>query len=195
MEVLKDILNILSLEFTHLINECLYASIIMPPDWKMGTVTPIPKGTASLNVGDYGQISVLPGPSKVIERVVYNQVVYHLESNSLLDKRQHGYCKGFSTALAILEVTTYLYENVDLGNYIHCAFIDYSKAFDTLDHDILYIKLKNLGFGVDVVRWCKDFLSGRYQRVKIDSETSSDFQLHVVSPRVLFWALFILLFM
>ena len=136
----------------------------------MGTFTPFPKDTASLNVVDYRPISVLPGPSKVIEREVYNQLVYYLESNSLLDKRQHGFCKGFSTASVILEVTSYLYENVDQGNYIHCAFIDYSKAFNTLDHNILYIKLKNLGFGVDVVCWCKDYLFGRYQQVKIGSE-------------------------
>ena len=80
---------------------------------KEGTVTPIPKGSTSLNVSDYRPIFVLPGPSKVIERIVYNQLVYYLETNALLDNRQHGFRKGFSTASAIMEVTDYLYESID----------------------------------------------------------------------------------
>ena len=131
MGILKDAMSILLVEFTHLINECLTSSV-MPVAWKVGTVTPIPKGSTSLNVGDYRPISVLPGPSKVIERIVYNQLVYYLETNPLLDNRQHGFRKGFSTASAIMEVTDYIYESIDGGNYVHCAFIDYSKAFYTL---------------------------------------------------------------
>ena len=109
MSVLKNVSVILLIKLTHLINECLNLSV-MPNDWKVSTVTPIPKGTTSLNVGDYRPISVLPAPSKVIERIVYNQLNYYLETNALLDNRQHGFRKGHSTASAIMEVTDYLYE-------------------------------------------------------------------------------------
>ena len=68
-----------------------------------------------MNIGDYRPISVLPALSKVLERVVYNQLVYYLESNGLLDRRQHGFRKDCSTAIAILEVTQFLYESMDEG--------------------------------------------------------------------------------
>ena len=70
--------------------------------WDM-TVSPIPKGIPSLNMGDYRPIAVLPAPSKIIERIVYNQLVYYLESNGLLDDLQHGFHKDHSTASAVME--------------------------------------------------------------------------------------------
>ena len=90
MTILKDAMTILVVKFVHLINECLDKSI-MPRQWKVGTVTPVPKGPPSLKMGDYRLISVLPAPSKVIERLVYNQLVYYLECNCHLDNRQHGF--------------------------------------------------------------------------------------------------------
>ena len=83
MRVLKDAMVILLVEITHLINECLDRSI-MPTHWKVGMVTP------TLNIGDYRPISVLPAPTKIIERLVYNQLVYYLECYLLLDRRQHA---------------------------------------------------------------------------------------------------------
>ena len=72
-----------------------------------------------------------------------------------------------------MELTDYLYENIDKGCYIHCAFIDYSKAFDTLDHNILFMKLNNLGIGKNVLNWCKSYLTGRSQYVKLNNNTST----------------------
>ena len=89
MRVIKDAMCILVLELTYLINECL-DMLHMPQEWKVGTVSPIPKGIPSLQLGDYRPVSVLPAPSKVIERLVYNQLIYYLETNCLLDGRQHG---------------------------------------------------------------------------------------------------------
>ena len=83
MRVLKDAMVILLVEITQPINECLDRSI-MPTQWKVGMVTP------TLNIGDYRPISVLPAPTKIIERLVYNQLVYYLECYLLLDRRQHA---------------------------------------------------------------------------------------------------------
>ena len=182
MKILKDALRIMLLEFTYLINECLDAGF-MPDASKKGVVTPVQKGTASLNIGDYRPISVLPGPSKVIERVVYNQLIYFLETNALLDNRQHGFRRGYSTASAIMEVTDYLYENMDTGYYSHCAFIDYSKAFNTLDHGILYMKLNNLGTGKTVIYWCKSYLTNRSQCVKLCNNTSPGLPIQCGVPQ------------
>ena len=171
MKIFKDALITLLVEFTHLINVCLDKSK-MPTQWKVGTVTPIPKGAPSLNMGDYRPISVLPAPSKVIERLVYNQLVYYLECNMLLDSRQHGFRKNHSTVSAILEVVQYLYERTDVGDTVHCAFIDYSKAFDTIDHEILCKKLYAIGFNRQIVCWCRNYLDSRCQSVKFGEQIS-----------------------
>ena len=72
-----------------------------------------------------------------------------------------------------MEVTDFLYESIDKGCYVHCAFFDYSKAFDTLDHDIQFTNLNNLGIGKGILDWCKDYLSSRFQSVKLGDEKSS----------------------
>ena len=95
-----------------------------------------------------------------------------MECNSLLDGRQHGFRRNFSTVSAIIEVTQFLFDNIDQGNIVHCAFIDYSKAFDTLNHEILCRKLHNLGFGRQIVSWCRSYLAGREQCVKVQNENS-----------------------
>ena len=146
----------------------------VPLEWKKGIITPIPKITPSIQPSDFRPISVLSAPSKVLERAVYNQLVYFLETNSLLDNRQHGFRKDYSTSSAIFEITQHLYTNMDKGNITYCAFIDYSKAFDTLDHNILLDKLHNLGISKHVIAWCRSYLVGRFQSVKNGNDISSE---------------------
>ena len=75
---LRDSFLCIIVEFTHLINECLRLSI-MPKKWKIGSITPIPKGKISTNPGNWRPVPVLSFPSKVIERVVNHQLVYYFE--------------------------------------------------------------------------------------------------------------------
>ena len=81
-----------------------------------------------------------PRPSKIMERAIYNQIIYHLESYGLLDGRQHGFRKDHSTSSAVYTLTQYIYDSLDERKYVCCVYIDYSKAFDTLDHGMFYKK-------------------------------------------------------
>ena len=179
---LKDFLKIMIVEFTHLINQCLDRGI-MPRKWSIGTVSPIPKNGNSYSMSDYRPISVLPAPSKIIERAVYNQLIYHLESHGILDWRQHGFRKDHSTCTAIFELTQYLYNSLDCRKCLSCVFIDYSKAFDTIDHEILCNKLAFYGLGKDVLIWCKDYFAHRKQCVKIESVSSSEKDMEYGIPQ------------
>ena len=170
---LKDAFKTTIIEFTYFINECLSQSV-MPRKWKVGTISPIPKNGNSHAMSDYRPISVLPTPSKIIERAVYNQLIYHLESHGLLDHRQHGFRRDHSTCSAIFELTQYLYNSMDSRLFVSCVFIDYSKAFDTIDHDILCKKLSYYGLDGGVLAWCKDYLHYRKQCVKIDNVKSRE---------------------
>ena len=141
--------------------------------WAVGTITPVPKAGISHSMSDCRPISVLPLPSKIIERAVHNQLIYHLESHGLLDKRQHGFRSDHSTCSAIFELCQYLYDSLDNRNSISCVFIDYSKAFDTIDHSILCKKLELYGLSNGVISWCRDYLTDRQQCVKVDDHKSS----------------------
>ena len=163
--VLKDALDILVIEFTYLINKCLDKAYV-PLDWKLGVITPIPKITLCVTPSDYRPISVLTATSKILERAVYNQLVYHLDINGLLDQRQHGFRRGHSTLSAIYDVVQHLYTQSDRGKLTYCAFIDYSKAFDTLDHEILLKKLCSFNISTHVISWCRNYLVNRKQKVK-----------------------------
>ena len=144
----------------------------MPYAWKIGHVTPIPKSGASFYAVNYRPISVLPAPSNIIERAVYNQIIYHLESYGLLDHRQHGFRRDNSTSSAIHTLVQDMYINNDKREIMACVFIDYSKAFDTIDHEILCKKLVYYGLGDDIILWCRNYLSHRKQSVVNGGELS-----------------------
>ena len=171
MFFLKEALLCLVTEFTFLLNKCLELSV-MPNSWSIGAITPVPKTGFSKKMPDFRPISVLPAPSKIIERAVYNQLIYHLESHGLLYPQQHGFRKDHSTCSAILELVQYIYNAFDNREFTSCVFIDYSKAFDTIDHDILCKKLQYYGLDRNVINWCKDNLSNRQQYVKIGDHIS-----------------------
>ena len=144
MLFLIDALLATHFEISYILNECLYA-FIMPNERKKGMITLIPKKPLSKNVVDYRPVSVLPASSKLIERAVHNQIVYHLDSYGLLDCRQHGFRKDQSTSTAIFTFVQYIYEKLDDRQYVGCIHVDHSKAFDTLDHVILCKKLETFG--------------------------------------------------
>ena len=172
-DVVNDALKILLIEFTSLINECLDRPYV-PKSWKHGIITPIPKISNCQTPIDYRPISVLPTASKVLERVVHNQLVYFLDSNGILDHCQHGFRKDHSTLSAIYDVTQHLYHNMDPCNITYCVFINYAKSFDTLDHTILLRKLTEIGLSAQVVEWCSCYLIGRKQSVKNGENISEE---------------------
>ena len=170
--LLRDGFLVMIVEITYLINECLRLSI-MPTQWKVGIITPLPKGTTSSNPGDWRPVSVLPFPSKIIEKVVNHQLVYHFECNNYLLKNQHGFRKGLSTSTAIFEYVQFLYDSYDKARSSSSVFIDYSRAFDTIDHDILCKELKLYGLDKNSLEWFRNYLNDRTQMVKVNNYLSS----------------------
>ena len=165
--IIRDGMAEMLTETTFMINECIRCEV-MPVKWKIGYITPMPKGKAWKNPGDWRPVSVLPLPSKIIERAVYNQLVYHFECNNYLCINQHGFRKGHSTASAIFEYVQFLYDNFDCSNITSSIFVDYSKAFDTIDHDILIKKLLLYKFDKNSVNRFRNYLSNRKQLVKLE---------------------------
>ena len=112
--------------------------------------------------------------SKVFERAATNQIVENLERNNLLFESQHAYRKSHSTATSLIETTDFIHKHLDEGKLVSLVSTDLSKAFDTLSHDLLLNKLRDMGFARTSTTWLKSYLSNRTQQVKINRITSSN---------------------
>ena len=109
---------------------------------KLARVTPIPKDGDSTNAGNDRPITVLPIFSKIFEKVVYKQLyIYsYFEQNNILYEHQYGFWKHKSTVQALLNHMQFMYDSIDSGNFVIYVFLDFKKAFDTVDYKILLSK-------------------------------------------------------
>ena len=149
--LIKDAFKVLAVEIAHIINESIRTSTF-PDKWAVGSITPIPKDGDNLDPGNWRPISILPLPSKLLKRAIHYQVISHLDDNGYLSKDQHGFRAGKSTSKAILDLTRLLTESYNKGKHTSCVFVDYKKAFETLDHNILLTKLVKFDFDGDALR-------------------------------------------
>ena len=115
---------------------------IFPDNLKIAKVTLIFKPGAKDNVRNYRPISILPVFSKNLERIVYKRVYNHLDSKGLLCEKQFGFQRNYSTEHAILQLTRDITSSFEKEEFTLGVFIDFSKAFNTVDHQILIKKLQ-----------------------------------------------------
>ena len=144
----------------------------IPSDWKKANVTPIPKTSTSNSPTNFRPISVLPVLTKVYESLIHQQVYRYLTTNSLLHPCQSGFRPAHSTQDTLLKTVGDWKIALDRGEYIGAILIDLSKALDSIDHNILLNKLSAYGITKNELKWFKDYLTGRMQRVCVDSTFS-----------------------
>ena len=136
---------------------------IFPDRLKIAKVTAIFKSGAKDNVSNYCPISILPVFSKVLERIMYNRVYNHLHCKGLLYEKQFGFQRNNSTEHAILQLTRDITSSFEKGENTLGVFIDLSKAFDTVDHQILLKKLQYYGIDGTALEWFKSYPNNRKQ--------------------------------
>ena len=110
--------------------------------------------------------------SKILERIVFKQVVEYLESNSLLHPSHHGSRSKHSTCTALIEMYDTWINSVEQHEMSGVMMIDLSAAFDLVDHSILLKKLDLFGFDQATVTWFWSYLTGRSQCVYVDGKLS-----------------------
>ena len=111
--------------------------------------------------------------SKIFEKVVHKQMLSYFTENDLFMHAQHGFRPGYSTETAGIELIDRLKQNIDEGHASLCVFIDLSKAFDTIDHNILLKKLKFYGLNGSSLKWFQSYLTNRHQYVIYNDSKSS----------------------
>ena len=143
-----------------------------PERWKKAIVIGIPKIPNPLTPSDYRPISLLSVFSKIIEKIAAKQMTQYLILHELLDKNQSAYKPEHSTGTALLDITDFIFQALDQSYIVIKVLLDYSKAFDCANHNIILAKLKSIGFTNSALNWINSYLSGRSQSVKTEAGRS-----------------------
>lgn len=163
---------------TYFISCCInesFATGTYPDCLKLAKVSPIYKSGSRDDPGNYRPISVLPTINKIFEQVISRRLLSFLDRTQFLSKSQFGFRKGSNTEIAAIELMNFIYSEMDKRsvNVVSGVFIDLSKAFDTVNHQLLLEKLERAGIRGNVHQLFSNYLHNRFQAVCIDGTLSS----------------------
>ena len=175
-ECLLKGLDVLATPLTKIINNSISTGIF-PDQWKEAIVVPILKKGDAKELKNYRPVSCLASASKVLEKVVCDQLTRFAESHGLLPTSQHGFRTGRSTMTALSSMQKSWIKNTEEGLMTGILVWDLSSAFDTLDINLFLKKLTLYGSDPTTLSWFESFLTGRSQRVKIGDAMSTALEL------------------
>ena len=144
----------------------------LPNDWKKANVCPIFKKGKRNEPENYRPVSLTSVVCKVMESIIKRQMVEYLTSNAFFEGCQHGFVKGRSTLTNLLETFEAWTRILDEGFGVDVAYLDYRKAFDTVPHRRLLVKLDRLGIQGKLLGWIGSFLQNRTMRVVVRNDGS-----------------------
>ena len=181
-KVLKEFADILAGPVCSIINSSIRQGVV-PTQWKVARISPLPKTTPPKTVeDDIRPIAVTDTLSKIAERCVSLFFNWHFKQH--LDINQYGCTFGRSTTLALIKLLHDLFEASDTpGNIIRLLFIDFKKAFDLVNHNILVEKFAKYNFPDNITAWSLDFLNGRSIYTKMGGNVSSTLNVTSGTPQ------------
>jgi len=171
LKTIKLFLPFIIPAITHIINFSITSSSF-PSLWKLAVINPIRKKGRSTDVTNLRPISILPCLSKVLERVVANQLKSYLFENKILNVNQSGFRSNHSTATALINITNRMLKAMDESKFTSLVLLDFAKAFDTVNHDLLIAKLQAIGVDDLSTKWFYSYLTGRQQCVRVGERVS-----------------------
>ena len=155
-----------STKTAHILN-CSFSTGKVLSYWLNALVTPVPKVSAPVGFSDFWPISVTPHLSRIAEKVIVRRWLQPtIPLDNILD--QFAFKPSGSTTAALVYFTHQLTKMLEQNDYVRCLMIDFTKAFDTVDHVILLHNLSQLSLPGFVINWIGSFLSGRGQQCKIN---------------------------
>ena len=169
--ILKKCAPLLSGHLANFINAFMESGIF-PKILKVAKITPIFKKGDSQIFDNYRPISLLPIFGKIFEKVIYSRLYDFFISQSVIYDKQFGFRKGHSTAHAVNYSINFILKNLEAKKHVIGVFIDLSKAFDTIDHEKLLIKLENYGIRGTCHDLLKSYMSNRMQYTNFQNTLS-----------------------
>ena len=169
---LKEVGDIVAQTLTEIWNNELIKNKKFAVELKLADITPLHKKLETIYKENFRPVSLLPVVSKIFERIMHKQMKSYIES--FLSKWLCGYRKGYNAQYALTAMIERLKQCLDKSGGIYGAVLmDLSKAFDTINHELLIAKLKAYGFDDSALQIVLSYLSDRKQRTKINSSFSS----------------------
>ena len=155
-----------------------FATGTVPASWHTAIVTPIPKVSNPQSPSDYRPISVTPILSRLAEKLLVKIWLKPVLPYDILCD-QYAYKDTGSTVGAIIDLLHFITQSLDKGNnYVRCIFIDFSKAFDTINHEIIITKVNELNLPNNIKNWIISFLVDRSQIVKSNNVFSKKLNIN-----------------
>lgn len=155
----------------HIINFCIINSVF-PEAWKRAHIIPLPKTSSPQTFNDLRPISILPTLSKILEKILVEQLSKHLSVNKILPINQSGFRKAHSCATALLNITDDIFQATDHGKLTLMTLIDFSKAFDSINHHLLLSILHFAGMEDTSIALLRSYLTNRSQAVTYENHQS-----------------------
>ena len=171
-QTLKSSVNYILSPLTHICNLSLQQGIF-PNEMKIANVLPLYKADDPMAFNNYRPVSILCCISKVFEKMMYSRLLDFLNTYKILVEYQFGFRKQHSTYMALLALMDELTKALENKDYVVGIFLDFSKAFDTVNHIILLHKLYHYGVRGSALLWFESYLSGRKQYVTYNGVAST----------------------
>ena len=171
--VYRDCSNELAEDVANIVNMSVGDGIV-PVAWRTAVITPVAKCTQIISVADLRPISVTPILSRMVDRLIVKEHIYPvIPPKAIYD--QYGFKPTGSTTAAIVDITHTVSIVLETNKFVRCLMIDFSKAFDSVDHLSLIQKLKSLNIADNIIQWVVSLLTDLNQYVQLNG----NFHLHV----------------
>lgn len=144
----------------------------MPADWKTAQVIPIYKKGPKGDPGNYRPVSLTSIPCKLLESIIKDKLMHHLNANNLINQTQHGFMPGKSCTTNLIEFLDKVTRTVDNQKSADILYLDFAKAFDKVPKNRLLVKLRAKGVGGQLLAWLEEWLTDRTQKVKVGNAES-----------------------
>ena len=180
--ILKSIKHLVAEPLKHIFN-ISFSSGIVPESFKVANITPVFKKGSQINVNNYRPISLLSVFNRILEKLMCKRLLEFINKNDILYNKQFGFRKKHSTTLAILSITDSIKSAIENNNYSCGIFLDLSKAFDTVNHQLLLSKLDHYGIRGLVGSWFSSYLNNRKQFVSLGSICSETLPISCGVPQ------------
>uniref|UniRef100_A0A1B6LG11 Reverse transcriptase domain-containing protein n=1 Tax=Graphocephala atropunctata TaxID=36148 RepID=A0A1B6LG11_9HEMI len=154
-------------------NQPIISQGVFPMKLKLAKVFPKRKKGSETSVENYRPISILPTISKIIEKILLNQLITHLSTHDILTAQQHGFFRGRSTTTALVQLTEFIIDQLEEGTTVTAMLLDFSKAFDSLNHTLLLQKVSYMGIRGISQNWLASYLKDRQQLVEVNYSTKN----------------------
>ena len=172
VDILKLLKSVISTPLRILFNTSFMNGTV-PNGLKLSNVIPVFKKGSQTSLSNYRPISLLSIFHKLLKRLMYNRLVSILDKHNVLFEKQFGFRSNHSTDHAILSIVDKIQKAIEERNYSCGIFLDFSKAFDTVNHKIILRKLEHYGIRGVANDWFKSYLTDRQQVVMVNNTTSN----------------------